>query len=107
MRVMPFSRKSDVWLAGPEVRAIVFISDPDASAKDAVNEVMEAYSLTSSEKRLLHELMAGRSLQEAADSLNIKRATSRNALARIMAKTDTRRQSELLQLMLRSSIPAR
>jgi len=44
---------------------------------------------------------------EAAGNLGITRAMSRNRLARIMAKTDTHRQSELLQLILRSSIPAR
>lgn len=104
---MPFAQKSDFWLSGEEVRAIVFISDPGAPAGDAIVEVMDAYGLTPSEKRLVNELLAGRSLQEAADVLNIKRATSRNRLARIMAKTDTRRQGELLQLILRSHIPAR
>ncbi len=64
---------------------------------------MDVYDLTASEKKLLRELIAGRSLREAADALKITWVTSRNRLARIMSKTDTHRQSELLQLILRSS----
>jgi DNA-binding CsgD family transcriptional regulator len=44
---------------------------------------------------------------EVTENLGISRATSRNRLGRIMAKTDTQRQRELLQLILRSSVPAR
>jgi DNA-binding CsgD family transcriptional regulator len=104
---MPFGRKSDFWLSGDEVGAIVFISDPDAAAGDAADEVMDAYRLTPAEKNLLRELLAGHSLQEAADALNITRATSRNRLAQIMSKTDTQRQAQLLQLILRSTVPVR
>ena len=67
---------------------------------------MDTYCLTPSERRLLKELIAGQTLHEAADNLGITRVTARNRLAHIMAKTNTHRQSELLQLMLRSSIPA-
>jgi DNA-binding CsgD family transcriptional regulator/PAS domain-containing protein len=107
LRVMPFGRKSDFWLSGDEVGAIVFISDPDAAAGDAADEVMDAYRLTPAEKNLLRELLAGHSLQEGADALNITRATSRNRLAQIMSKTDTQRQAQLLQLILRSTVPVR
>ena len=68
---------------------------------------MDSYGLTPAEKKLLNELLAGCSLKEAAGRLNIARVTSRNRLARIMAKTDTHRQGELIRLMLRSSVSAR
>ena len=64
---------------------------------------MDTYGLTLSERELVNELLAGRSLQEAAANLNITRFTCRNRLAKIMTKTDTRRQSQLLQLILRST----
>ena len=54
---------------------------------------------------LLKELVAGKNLQEAASKLNITRLTSRNRLSRIMDKTGTRRQADLLQLILRSRVP--
>jgi DNA-binding CsgD family transcriptional regulator len=106
-RVMPFGQRSDFWLSSPIVRAIVFISDPDRSNGDAIAEVMDLYGLTPSEKKFLSELLAGSTVQEAADALNITRATGRNRLARIMAKTDTNRQGELLQLIHQSSSPTR
>ncbi len=107
-KAMPVARKTGFWLGSHhQARAILFVSDPDAPSGEAADEVLDAYGLTQSEKKLVRELMAGRSLQEAADTLQITRITSRNRLARIMSKTDTHRQSELLQLMLRSSIPAR
>jgi DNA-binding CsgD family transcriptional regulator len=108
VRIMPFGQRNDFWLAGPQVHAIVFVSDPDMpAARDATAEAMETYGLTPAEKRLMCELLAGRSLKEAAERLEITPVTARNRLAHIMAKTDTHRQSELLQLMLKSSIPAR
>ena len=103
IKAMPIVHKSDFWLNSPEARAILFISDPDTRAGEAVDGAMDAFGLTPSEKKLLRELVAGRSLKEAAEALRITRATSRNKLARIMTKTDTHRQSELLQLILRST----
>jgi DNA-binding CsgD family transcriptional regulator len=107
VKIMPIARRSEFWLNSAQPCAILFISDPDTLACAVVDEVMGAYGLTPSERKLLSELIAGRSLREAADILEITRATSRNRLARIMAKTDTHRQSELIQLILRSSIPVR
>ncbi len=106
VKAMPIARRADFWL-GSQTRAIIFVKDPDAASGEAADEALDAYGLTPSEKKLLKQLIGGRSLQEAADSLNITRVTSRNRLARIMSKTDTHRQSELLQLMLRSSLAAR
>ena len=107
VKIMPIAQSSEFWLNSAQPCAILFISDPEPLAGEVADEVMGAYGLTPSERRLLSELIAGRSLREAADSLNITRATSRNRLARIMAKTDTHRQSELIQLILRSSVPVR
>ncbi len=107
MKIMPIARRSEFWLNSTQPCAILFISDPDTLAGDAADEVMRAYDLTPSERKLLSELIGGRSLREAADLLNITRATSRNRLARIMEKTGTHRQSELIQLILRSSAPIR
>lgn len=100
---MPVGQRNGFWLHSLEARAVVFISNPDTLPKESVDEVMDVYDLTASEKKLLRELIAGRSLREAADALKITWVTSRNRLARIMSKTDTHRQSELLQLILRSS----
>ncbi len=106
VKIMPIAQRRGPWLNAPEARAVVFVSDPEAPAAETAEAAMEAYGLTPAEKKLLNELIAGRSLKEAADSLSITRATSRNRLARIMTKTETHRQSELLRLMVRSRVPA-
>jgi len=106
VRIMPFAQESDLTFGGFGSRAIVLISDPESRPKSPAAEVLDAFGLTPSEKRLVNELVSGRSLKEAAETLNITRATSRNRLARIMSKTDTHRQSELIQLILRSSLGA-
>jgi DNA-binding CsgD family transcriptional regulator len=103
VRIMPFGQTSDFPL-GIGTRAIVLITDPGAPVHDAATDVMTAFGLTPAEKRLVHELLAGRTLQEAAGILSITRATSRNRLSHIMSKTGTHRQSELLQLILRSTM---
>jgi DNA-binding CsgD family transcriptional regulator len=107
VRLIPAKRYNEPESDSDEARVIVFISNPNSPAGLAPDDVMQAFGLTPSEKTLLHELLTGRTLQEAANHLKIARATSRNRLARIMAKTETHRQSELLQLMLRCSVPVR
>ncbi|MBT3069403.1 helix-turn-helix transcriptional regulator [Rhodomicrobium sp. Az07] len=102
VRIMPFDQNSGFPL-GTGTRAIVLISDQASTAENKANEMMNAFGLTPAEKRLVHELLAGRTLRESAESLAITRATSRNRLAHIMSKTGTHRQSELIQLVLRGS----
>jgi len=106
-KIMPIAQRGEVWLNSTQPFAILFVSDPDSERGEVVREVMDAYGLTPSERRLLSELISGRSLREAADILKITRATSRNRLARIMAKTETHRQSDLIQLILRCRVPVR
>ncbi len=105
IKIMPVRQDNDFWVSSCQARAMVFISHPDAEQADAAAEAMNAYGLTPAEKRLLKALIGGCSLREAAEIVGITRATSRNRLARIMAKTDTHRQSELIQLILRSTFP--
>jgi DNA-binding CsgD family transcriptional regulator len=107
IKIMPIAQRNEFWLNSTHPCAILFVADPDAAAGAAVDEVVAAYGLTPSEGRLLSALVEGRSLKEAAETLKIARATSRNRLARIMTKTDTHRQGELIQLILRSSVPIR
>ena len=60
-QIMPIAQRSECWLNGTQPCAILFISDPDTLAGDVVDEVMGAYGLTPSERKLLGELILGRS----------------------------------------------
>jgi DNA-binding CsgD family transcriptional regulator len=61
----------------------------------------DAFRLTSAEARLATILAEGRRLEHAAEDLQISKATARNQLKAIFAKTATRRQSELVALLSR------
>ena len=50
VKIMPIAQRSELWLNSTQPCAILFISDPDALAGDAVDEVMGAYGLTPSER---------------------------------------------------------
>ena len=60
----------------------------------------EIYKLTPAEGELVQLLAQGRSLEEAAAFRSVTLNTARSQLKQIFAKTGTRRQSELLQVVL-------
>jgi len=57
--------------------------------------------LTPAEARLAADLADGLTLEESAERSSTQVATARTHLKRIFAKTRTRRQSELVRLLLR------
>jgi DNA-binding CsgD family transcriptional regulator len=59
-----------------------------------------AFSLTEAEARLAAQLAAGQDLRAAADKLGITYGTARTRLADIFQRTETRRQTELIKLLL-------
>jgi DNA-binding CsgD family transcriptional regulator len=64
---------------------------------------VKAFSLTASEAALVMKLEQEIALTDAADLLNISFETARTHLKRIMSKTQTKRQQELLMLVRRLS----
>ena len=67
----------------------------------------ELYGLTSTEARVLDHLARGRTPQDAADVLGVGLTTVKTHLQKLFAKTGTNRQTELLQLLARSTPPLR
>lgn len=53
------------------------------------------------ERRLLEQLVAGKSLPQAADALGIAGTTARTHLTGIVAKTGVSRQADLIALVTR------
>ena len=87
------------WLGneGPAVAVLISNSDEQAEIADPN---LSIYGLTPSEARVAHLLLQGNSLEEAALKLKITGQTARTHLKRIFSKTDTRRQGELVRLLL-------
>ena len=69
-------------------------------ARGAVEGLMALYGLTPAEERLTSLLVAGATLAEAAEKLSIRMSTARGVLKAVFAKTGTRRQASLVNLVL-------
>jgi len=74
--------------------------------RDLRADLRAQYGLTPAEARLCETILAGLTLNEAADRLSIKRSTAVSQLKSAFAKTRTTRQTELLRLLIDlSSLP--
>jgi DNA-binding CsgD family transcriptional regulator/PAS domain-containing protein len=80
--------------------ALVFVRDPGATLQSRVPVLCALYALTPAEARLADMLLQGLELGEAASRMKITYETARFQLKRVLSKTGTHRQSELMRLML-------
>jgi DNA-binding CsgD family transcriptional regulator len=83
-----------------EAVAVVFIADPERNNTTAVEFLQTLYALTPAEAELVALLASGRSLEEAALERGVTMNTVRSQLKHVFVKTDTRRQGELVRLVL-------
>ncbi|SEN06829.1 DNA-binding transcriptional regulator, CsgD family [Loktanella fryxellensis] len=65
----------------------------------------DAYRLTASERRVGHLVLDGITLDQVAVATSLSLATVRSYVKRLLAKTDTHRQGELIALYYRSILP--
>jgi len=84
----------------------VFIADPsdEVAAPDARLQVI--FRFTPAETRLAQHLMLGMSLPAAAEKIGVSHNTVRTQLRRILEKTETRRQSELMRVLTVAGLSA-
>jgi DNA-binding CsgD family transcriptional regulator/PAS domain-containing protein len=80
--------------------AIVFLADPDRSIATPHSHLRDLYGLTGAEVRTAQALLDADRLADVAGKLGVSLATVRTLLHRAYEKTDTRRQSELVRLLL-------
>lgn len=78
----------------------VFVSRPGA-LRLPCQKVASSYGLSPAEAKLAVMIAEGCSLEEAADRLSVSINTVRSQLKSVFAKTGTRRQSELVAMLLR------
>jgi DNA-binding CsgD family transcriptional regulator/PAS domain-containing protein len=100
----PVARGSYIGVHKPATALL--LTDQGRSAVLSGSELMQCYGVTRAEARLTAKLLQNHSLAECARLLGISVNTARNQLKRIFDKTGTRRQAELLNLLL-SAPPAR
>jgi DNA-binding CsgD family transcriptional regulator len=90
------------WTAGHQRAAAVFITDPERVSAPDARQLQKQFGLTRAEAVLVREMLKGRGVQDVADRLEIKIATARTHLHRVLAKTGARSQADLMRLMLTS-----
>jgi DNA-binding CsgD family transcriptional regulator len=83
----------------------VFVSDPDSVQASRASAIAHTYGLTPAEARLLDLILSGAGTVEAARGLGVSLATARTHLAHIFSKTGTKRQGELINLVMTSTPP--
>jgi DNA-binding CsgD family transcriptional regulator len=80
--------------------ALVFVSDPEGAHPPCAEILQHAYGLTSAEANVASLLATGKDIREIADGTCVRQNTVRVQLKRIFDKTGTRRQAELVKLIL-------
>lgn len=84
----------------PAAWALVFIVDPALQHELPAERIARRFGLTAAEAQLAAALAAGNSLGEYAEAAGLSMHTVRGTLKHVFAKTDTRRQAELVRLLL-------
>jgi len=103
---VPVSLRPTV-LRRDEAVATVFISDPMTLCEVDGPHIRQLYHLTPREVRLAVLLAGGTTVADAAQALGIAEKTTRIHLQGLFRKTGTRRQVDLVRLLLASPGPAR
>lgn len=83
--------------------ALILVTDPDREAKPLAAQIRAKFGLTTREAMFAAEIISGDSIQAAADRLKITRSTARTHLSRIFDKTGTRKQAELVRLLMQTA----
>lgn len=87
---------------GVNAAAIMFVSDPEAADHSDQELLRHLYGLSAAEATTAALLVTGKSIRDIANELHVSRETPRMHLKRIFEKTGTRRQPELIRLLLRN-----
>jgi DNA-binding CsgD family transcriptional regulator len=104
---MPIPRQGNAFsldIGAPAPAALVIVADPEAAPQAPAGVLQKLYGLTPAEAGLTQALAAGRTLQEYADAAQVTCETARWRLKQVLATTDTRRQADLVRLLLSSAI---
>jgi DNA-binding CsgD family transcriptional regulator len=85
----------------------LFVSDPEAREETDADPLRRFYGLTPAEAALTAHLVTGQDLKRASEALQVTMNTARTHMKRVFEKTGTKRQAELVQLILRSPAAVR
>jgi DNA-binding CsgD family transcriptional regulator len=91
---------------GPDDEArpasVVFLGDPELHAEPDPALLATLFGFTPAESKVASLVMQGKTVAEVAGRLRISPHTTRNHLKRLFSKTNTKRQAELVHMLLSS-----
>jgi DNA-binding CsgD family transcriptional regulator/PAS domain-containing protein len=85
--------------AGYAAVAALFVRKAELDAPSAPEAIARLYKLTPSELRVLLAVIELDGVPEVAEALGVSKSTVKTHLQRLFAKTDTKRQSDLVKLV--------
>lgn len=97
--VMPLKTEQGWHIHAPR-GAMILIKDLERTAKPSLTVFAQYFGLTPAQTALALEILQGHGVATAAARLGVSYATARTHLLQIFQKTNTRRQAELVRLML-------
>jgi DNA-binding CsgD family transcriptional regulator len=97
LHILPVHGAARTPFLGARVLLTLTAVEPRTGPKVAL--LTRVFGLTPAEARLATIIAEGLSLEHAAEKLGISKATARNHLLAVFAKTDTHRQGELIALL--------
>jgi DNA-binding CsgD family transcriptional regulator len=100
--VMPVPDSRAISLGVAQPSAAILIVDGHSGPQPDPAVLAEMFSLTPAESRVTARLALGRSVEEIAEETSISIETVRTHVRRILSKTATGRQAELISLVLRT-----
>lgn len=103
--VLPLSRRGRSNSRGAFAAVAIFVKDPTALQAPPNDAFAKLYGLTDGELRILIAMLPGLCVKKAAEMLGISEATAKTHLQHIHAKTHTSKQTELIRLLLNSTLP--
>lgn len=83
-------------------RAVIFVADTENQPLPTPDAIARMFGVSRAESRLIHALVGGARLEEAAEQCGVTSSTARSYLKQVFEKTNTRRQAELIKLVLTS-----
>lgn len=98
LTITPLLQESGHWNKG----AVIFIYNPDSKPSLDLQTLVELFNLSKSEGKVCCELVNGRSPAEIAELHYLSHETVRTYIKRVMKKTGTSRQNELVAKLMAS-----
>jgi DNA-binding CsgD family transcriptional regulator len=100
--LMPIQSSRAVPLGVSQPAVAILIIDSETTSSPDVAMLRDLFALTAGEARVVAKLVQGRIVEEVAADLDISVLTARTHIRRVLSKTATNRQGELIALVLRT-----